>query len=74
MELTTMIVRSNLIMGYVWLLSSIIGAIAICIKVWRICDIRLESQEPPMVRHIIPSVGHLWGLVRHSHDYLNSLW
>lgn len=74
MELSTMNVRSNLDMGYVLPLSSIAGIIAICIKIWRICNIRLESQEPPIVRHIIPNVGHLWGLMRHSHDYVNNLW
>ncbi|KAJ6789190.1 hypothetical protein PWT90_05911 [Aphanocladium album] len=32
-----------------------------------------DPREPPVVRPVVPFVGHLWGLMRHAHDYLNSL-
>ncbi|EDU45700.1 conserved hypothetical protein [Pyrenophora tritici-repentis Pt-1C-BFP] len=31
------------------------------------------SAEPPAVPHLIPFVGHLWGLMRYTHEYANTL-
>lgn len=59
---------------HVWLLFCTTGIITMCIKIWRTLSSQVCSSEPPVVRHIIPYVGHLWGLMKHSHDYVNSLW
>lgn len=59
---------------YIWLLFFTVGVIALYIKVWRVSIISVTPKEPPVVRHVIPFFGHLWGLMRHAHDYVNSLW
>lgn len=67
-------VRAGLDIRYIWLLAGLTGITILSIKLWRLCTTRLDPHEPPIVRHIVPYAGHLWGLLRHSHDYVNSLW
>jgi hypothetical protein len=59
---------------YVWFLFCTLGIMTLFIKILRICNILISSKEPHVVRHIIPFFGHLWGLLRHGHEYVNHLW
>lgn len=42
-------------------------------RTWRSRVTLATSNEPPIVRHIVPFVGHLWGLMKHAHEYVNGL-
>ena len=33
----------------------------------------LDPHEPSLVRPTVPYVGHLWGLMKYSHEYLANL-
>jgi hypothetical protein len=44
-----------------------------CFRTWRTRVTLVASKEPPIVRHIISFVGHLWGLMKYSHEYINDL-
>ncbi|KAI1477443.1 cytochrome P450 [Daldinia eschscholtzii] len=36
--------------------------------------VQLDPREPPALNPKIPIVGHVWGLMRHAHGYINSLY
>ncbi|KAI1466125.1 cytochrome P450 [Daldinia caldariorum] len=39
----------------------------------RSLSVQLDPREPPALNPKIPIVGHVWGLMRHAHGYINSL-
>ncbi|KAG8169722.1 hypothetical protein KVR01_000467 [Diaporthe batatas] len=54
------------------LLAAGLGFALVAWRFW--CALFKTNQlEPPVLRSYVPFIGHLWGLMRHAHDYLTSL-
>ncbi|KAI0174438.1 cytochrome P450 [Pestalotiopsis sp. NC0098] len=53
-------------------MSFILGA-ALIILYWRLFVLRLDAQEPPILKSRIPVVGHILGMLYNSHGYWKML-
>jgi len=60
--------------GYTLLLFCTMGIAALFAAKQRTYGAFSTTREPPAVPHFVPFVGHLWGLLRYTHEYVNSLW
>lgn len=53
-------------------MSFILGA-SLIILYWRLFVLRLDAQEPPILKSRIPVVGHILGMLHNSHGYWKTL-
>lgn len=67
---TELVSKLFLILGFTSIALLVIGAI---LRLW-LGNHPLDAHEPPIVRPTVPYVGHLWGLMKYSHEYLADLW
>jgi hypothetical protein len=52
----------------------LLGGVGVCLvlrEFLRLFSVKLDPREPPIVEPTIPFIGHIWGLMRHSHNYLS---
>lgn len=49
-------------------LSLVLGGLLL-VLFWRVFTLRLDSQEPPILKPRIPIIGHILGMLHDSHGY-----
>jgi len=61
-------------LGYALLLFCTMGIAALFAAKQCTYGASSTTKEPPAVHHFVPFVGHIWGLLKYTHAYVNSLW
>ncbi|KAI1808931.1 cytochrome P450 [Daldinia bambusicola] len=72
---STMLIESSLLED-VQILRVFSFSLLFIFGVWwaRSLSVQLDPREPPALNPKVPIVGHVWGLMRHAHGYINSLY
>jgi hypothetical protein len=60
----------NALGGYVPYLFILLAVIALC---WRLLSSSIDPREPPYIKPLIPTVGHVIGIFRHKMEYFEML-
>ena len=54
-------------------LSVILVASAILLICWQRLSVRLDPQEPPLLKPKVPYIGHIIGIIQHNIAYFDIL-